>query len=410
MKAYDTQHWARTSTYPGTLSGPLTASAWIRSELGGELQFQLRLRGTLVNSNTLVTYDSTTFRFTSAEYVQKSFTVTPPEPIKNVQVELRFIAIGFNIQYPSFGGFQLEKGTYATSMIHGYYGEGYSWLGIPFDSPSKRTVDAVCGGRLVNLRDLGFRLTAVNGLGIPEDFDLNAQSRANGRGSVFTCRSIESREISFDGMLYACSLETLLSKRNQLGYAVFSYDSPRCFVWQPLDECDNPLPCVEFTGVLDKGMSFNFATHYGEEIELTFTNFDIEITECGTSCTDLVFKDRVLANGLVTLDVNGNFVVVPPPPGFQVLKRAEISRYNGKLYIAYNVGGNTRIAEYDGSDWTVIAQATGSNTALYSYGKYLFAAVNNLGVYTASGPYTGNSVNYFAIIDLQEKTIVGNPG
>lgn len=396
----------KTSADVAALTGTLTASVFVRSS---NAYFNIIIKGNDANTNANLEYTSRVFHVQSEEWEQYEYTFKTPNGIKNTTMEIRFIETNPIVaQYIDIAGFQLEKGEYGTTFIHGYAGEGYKWLGQPFNSPSQRSEDAICGGKVYNLRKLGFRLTAINGLGIPDDLDINSQPKAFGLGSVFTCRSIESREITLEGVIYGCNLQQFLSKRNNIGYAIFDMKKPRCFKFRPISGCTT-LPCVEFTGLLDEGFSFGYNSHHGEEIELKFVNLDILINDCNTTCIDVDVTQTTHNSAILPIAEDGSIVELDAfnPVDTKTISGVTYSTYTGKFYAIANGNLIYRIAEWDGNQWKSIILCGREIESLYTYGNKLFAGTKGGGTFwgAAFNGWTGTSGRYLCVADLDAKEV-----
>lgn len=394
-----------------TVKGPLTFSIWARSP-GSNIQFQARVVGKDNVSNANLSYPSGVINLTN-DFAQYSFTFTSPNGIYGIEVEV-YVTSGQQID---IAGIQLEQGSYATSFIHGYNGEGYSWNGQPFNASSTRSADVICGGRKINLRDLGFRITNVEGLGIPDNFDINRQPKAFGLGSIFTCRSIDDREITIEGVIYSCSLKDLLNTRNKLGYALFDKNKMRCFEWQPRD-CLNTEECVQFTGLLDSGMTFGFNSHHGEELEISLINTEIALKACEPTCTDVTTTQTTYTNRVISFNENGVFTNIPQiklngSESGIITQSMTYSSYTKHLYatISYTFGGGATqyfIVEFDGLEWFPIISSNSIFNTIYCYGNALCAG--STGNPTISGVngngWTGTSAGPLIFGWLDSKKIV----
>lgn len=407
---------------PMTLNGIFTASIWAKS-VTPTSRFYISISAKDSITNSTVVYNSKNFTANSEDFEQFSHTFNLPElgstaGIYSITVIIRFLSSAI----VDIVGLQLENGSYPTTFIHGYGGEGYKWNGIPFNDSSTRTVDAICGGLEINLKDLGFRITSVEGLGIPDDFDLNNQPRAFGLGSIFTSRSIDKREINFSGILYATDLESLLTKRNNIGHAVFELNKQRCFKWEPKN-CTADTPCVTFNGILSSGLSFDYNNHHGEEIELSFTATDIELESCDTNCETLDVESTIVSNSLIPLDSSGNRIDIP---AITLVTYTDIriidvtaSRYTGKIYASISaMNGITQfyfLMQYNGIEWIPIAQSTTQINRLHCFSKYIFGggtadAGATEPTFTGLNGYSGTYAGMLLIIDFELKTLHSTTG
>lgn len=402
-----------------TLSGIFAASVWIKS-VSKNTEFYITISGQDAITTNAVAYHSGNFLAEDDDFNQFSHVfdlakLGSPNGVYNVVLIINFVSSSAVVDVV---GLQLEKGEYPTTFIHGYGGEGYKWDGIPFNGPSTRTTEAICGGLEINLKKLGFKITAVDGLGIPDDFDLNNQSRAFGLGSIFNSRSIDAREINFTGYLYSKNLETLLTQRNNIGYAVFELNKARCFKWEP-KTCTSNTPCVTFNGILSSGLAFDFNNNHAEEIELSFIATDVEILSCDTTCETLDIGSTTVNDGLMPLDSSGNRLDIPPITlatysGISI-QNVAVSRYTGKIYASISAVSGLLVTEYfimvyDGFEWIPIIESSTSILKLYCFSKFLFAGmIADIGpsepTLTGLNGFTGTDTSLLLILDLELESI-----
>lgn len=395
------------SSTPETLNGTYTLSFWVRSDESAK--FSISASFTTVLGPTVKT--SSTF-VANRQWEQYSFTFdTEGLPGKNVTVRLN----GKDNLSLQIGAAQLEAGKYPTTLIHGYLGKGYKWLGVPFDSVARRDISVIDGGRKINLKQLGMKLTSIEGLGLP-DMEHVTTPLAFQQGSLFDCTTLKERDFEMSFVLNSLSLKDLLCARNAVGRAIFSLNQERCFIWQPID-CGVPL-CdeVKFTAVYSGGFSLGLTSHFGEEIKLSFTGYDIAMKQGLRETVVLNPVEDISHTAIVGVDEYGNTQVLPPFTGISTsiytVKQAVISPYDGNLYIAVSEGTfpplRGMILRYDGSSWVMIAYSAygGTYTALHADGKYLYVGVFGA-AYTVVGasPFTGTSGIGIARINLATQQV-----
>jgi hypothetical protein len=394
-----------------TKVGTYYASIWAKS-IAPNTQFRIRIRGNNATTNAAVVLLSNVFTASTEDFQRYEYVFTTTG-LYSVYVDVLIVS-GTTID---IAGMQLEKGNYATSFIHGFAGEGYNWNGPPYDGSSTRQDTVLCGGREINLKDLGFRITSVEGLGIPDNFEINSQPKAFGLGSIFTCRSIDNREISVSGVVYACDLKSLLTQRNNIGYAVFDLNKMRCFKWQPYD-CKNTMECVQFFGLFESGLSFGYNTHYGEEIELNFVSPDIGIRSCNNTCQTLDTGTVSNQNKIIAFEETGARADLPTPSlaTFTLLSiiKMEYSTFTKKLYAACSFisGVTTRYAilEYDGEGWIPIIFSTAPIKTIYTYGNWLFAGTTGNSTFSGQNGWVNTGTGLVMFGDLSRKKVSGDTG
>lgn len=390
-----------------SIKGQYTASIWAKSIDGARFHIQV-----YYDTGVGVVVDSIEFT-TSDTWNQYSFTFdTGSSTGTGVQVRV----VGTDTKCLHVAAAQLEKGKYPTTLIHGYKGSGYTWLGTPFASASRRNASVVSGGRKVNLRDLGMKLTSIDGLGIP-DIDHSVTELAFRYGSKFNGMSIKNRDYDMEFTLHSISLKDLLCSRNKVGQAIFTLNKPVTFVWQPLD-CGVPI-CEEvtFTAVYKSGFSLGLNSYYGEEIKLNFVGYDIEMNATTTTTELLNSVVSLVHSAIVGIDSYGNMQILPPlstiSPAIYRCRGMVISPYDGNLYAIFDDGGPPSaprgvVLRYNGTSWTKIAQGTTANgamTAIHADGRYLYIGISLLQTIQGQSGFFGTSGVGMARINLAAQTV-----
>lgn len=390
------------------IHGKYTASIWAKSDDNSKFFIKV------FYNNGVVGIRKASIEFTAtSSWQQYSFTFdTGNDTGNSVLVEI----VGNDIYCLDVAAAQLEKGTYATTLIHGFLGNGYSWLGLPFGSASRREVFVTSGGRKINLKDLGMKLTSIDGLGLP-DVDHSTTDLAFKYGSKFNGSTIKERDFDMEFTLYSTSLEDLLCARNKIGRAIFTLNQPRTFIWQPL-ECGVPI-CepIRFNAVYKSGFSLGLNSHYGEEIKLNFTGYDIEMTSLTQNTEELNDVSTLVHAAIVGMDYYGNLQVLPSLSSISAAifecKGMVVSPYDGNLYALFSDGGPPStprglVLRYNGVSWVKIAQGTTANgamTAIHADGKYLYVGISLLQTIQGQNGFSGTSGAGFARINLAAQTV-----
>lgn len=380
-----------------TVSGDIAASVWIRSDTPVKFIIQVGAT-TTINSEI----------FTTSNIWQQFSVVHNTTTHNNVTVKVIPLETG-TIQ---LAGFQLEQGKYPTTFVHGFGGEGYKWLGIPYSSVARRDASVIDGGRIVNLKTLGMRLTSIEGLGLPS-IDHAVIPLAFKHGSLYNGMILKERDFDMEFTLHSVSLKDLLCARNNIGKTIFDQDKPRTFIWQPLD-CGVPI-CepVKFSAVYSDGFTLGLNALFGEEIKLSFTGYDIAMKELYSHTHELNTVEDVEHGSVIGMDAFGNLTTLPALPSAGIVKcrGMVISPYDNNLYTIHDDGsGPPRgvILRYDGNNWTKIAQtvtAGGACTAIHAVGKYLFVAASLEQNMTGQGTFSGTSGKGITRIDLSSETV-----
>lgn len=391
----------------GSINGTYTISCWAKSSTNApialEIYYITGVTGNVKRSAKFITNDV---------WTQYSYTFSTGGST-GTSVQARFI--GYAPHTIDLAGMQLEKGSYATTFISGFSGEGYKWLGLPFASSSRRLESVITGGRKVNLKSLGMRLTAIDGLGLPQ-VDHVVTPLAFQYGSLFNCYSIKERDYDMEFTLYATTLVNLLSSRNTIGKAIFSINQPRCFIWQPLNcgqaICDEVL----FTAAYKDGFSLGLNSRYGEEIKLSFTDYTVLMNKTIKETYENEAVTAVVHPAIIAVDNYGNPIVLPSFSSISAsifrVRGMVVSPYDGYLYVVvdedsgFTVRG--RVLRYDGTAWTSIARGSsflGAMTALHAHGAKLYVAISNLQTFIGESPFVGTSGNGLGVINLANNTV-----
>ena len=388
--------------------GHLTLSMWLKTDIPTEFRMLVNFSddgGSPFYTKQIKVIDS---------WQQYSFTF-PIDGTLLTYIDVQLLPNAASTVYVA--AMQLETGAYPTTLIHGYMGDGYKWFGTPFISPSRRLASVSSGGRKINLKDLGLRLTSIEGLGIPDNFDHSTTELAFKYGSKFNGMAIKDRDISIEFTLYSISLGDLLCTRNKIGKAIFKIDNPVTFIWEP-KECGAPY-CEEilFTAVYKSGFSLGLNSHFGEEIKLSFTNYDIIMRQNIAQTTILSTVVSLVHPAVIGLDNFGNLKLLPPLSSISssIYKNRGmvISPYDGNLYAIFDDGGppfapRGVLLRYNGSSWTKIAQGTTANgamTAIYADKNYIYVGISMLQTITGQSGFTGTSGIGMARVNLATKTV-----
>jgi len=391
-----------------SIKGKYTASIWAKSDDNSKFFIKIFYN----NGTSGIRQSSIEFR-ASNTWQQYSFTFdTGVDTGNSVELEI----VGNDIYCLDVAAAQLEKGEYATTLIHGFLGNGYDWLGVPFGSSSRRNKNVIDGGRKINLKDLGMKLTSIEGLGLP-DIGHSTTDLAFKYGSKYNGATIKERDFDMEFVLYSTSLDDLLCSRNKIGRAIFTLNQPRTFLWQPTD-CGVPF-CepIKFNAVYKSGFSLGLNSHFGEEIKLNFTAYDIEMTASTQVTSELNTITSLVHSAIVGMDYYGNLKILPPlstiSPSIFQCKGMVVSPYDGNLYAIFSDGGPPSAPRgvvlcYNGVSWAKIAEgstANGAMTAIHADGKYLYVAISLLQTITAGSGFSGTSGVGLTRINLAAKTV-----
>ena len=260
------------------------------------------------------------------------------------------------------------------------------------------------------------RLTSIDGLGIP-DSDHQTTDLAFSYGSKFNGLSFKDRDYDMEFTLYSLSLNDLLCARNSVGRAIFNLNQAVTFLWQPLN-CGLPIcDAVKFQAVYKGGFSLGLNSHYGEEVKLNFTGYDIAMKSMTTESQQLSTSTSLVHQAIIGVDKYGNLNALAPVTAIaSTIHRCHgmvVSPYDGLLYAIYEDGSVEASARgvvlrYDGLSWTKIAQgstASGGFLAIHANAQYIYVSIKNRQSVTGQSGFTGTSGLGLARINLASRTV-----
>lgn len=261
-------------------------------------------------------------------------------------------------------GLQLEFGDYPTTYIDGDqvgYKSGfldYYWLGTAHDSYSVRTGNCRAGGRVVPLKDLGFEVLNVIGLGIPPlEHDFMPYGILD--GSEYHDTHVPSRQFTITGAMFGKQRGQLQKARKNL---IDTIKPDLVLPRQPVvlryefnRDCEEEGIVLDIPSVYIEGMGGQFDNHHQERIALTFQAPNPFLLDEGNTSAFLDDLDAELAMSWAFRDVNGLWtdygdVEFLANPGF-ILEMIQ-SKYRGGLWIAgqfdtFNTHACDRLAYMD---------------------------------------------------------------
>ena len=209
---------------------------------------------------------------------------------------------------------QLEAAAYATTWFCGESLEKssnslarqpYIWGGINHASISYRYLEAKNGGRIYNLRDKGFMLTGIVGLGMNEPSNIIDQL-SDGQG--YYNKTIPTvRNFSLVGSIYGSNYNDLSVKKNSLYELLSPFGhnpnaQPLLMLYQALDDCGNPTgKTLRIYCFYKGGLSSTTDNLYGEKISIDFEMAD-----------PYIYSDNYnsLALGYQTAIANANYIAM----------------------------------------------------------------------------------------------------
>lgn len=150
----------------------------------------------------------------------------------------------------------------------------YYWTGIPYVSSSIRLNSTRSGGRVINLKDIGFQLTAISGLGLSEP-DIDTMEYSVLDGGQFNSQKKVNRSFTIAGRIVASSSFQYQAFMESL-YQMVDMDSnplrnPIVVKYMPMD---NDLvqigPEVDIVATYSGGLEGQYNNTIGSQITISF--------------------------------------------------------------------------------------------------------------------------------------------
>lgn len=329
-------------------------------------------RVTVGTSNSGLTAPFASHEFTSTgDWQRVEYTFTTPTSLATAPyICIMHTDAGVNHKW-RIDGVQYENSDHATTFISGNLGDGYGWTGSANASSSYRQASVSNGGRIVNLSDLGLKITGFSGLGLPEP-EIDLQPYAGRYGSAIGGMTIERREFSISGVICGKGICDLLCTRAKIGSMISSYGNgcaqPITMRFQPTDSCGVECgECLELKAFYSGGMDGNFQSLYSEEIVIEFVSADPYLYACEETFTKLSLQETVQnATFFVAQGADGNWQMIGDElrsgPTANEIRDAEIGP-DGALYISgsfLDTVGNDGIGRWDGENMTFIGDTNGA--------------------------------------------------
>lgn len=346
-----------TTLIPTTLSNWYTLSLDFRGAGGYPYQLYFADQwGTKLNYATLTFYATGDWQRVSVPYYETQTTSRRFYITKN----------GSSNIYPFYvDGAQVENKAYATTYFDGDsvgYVTGVSdfyWTGARHASTSARSAQTGAGGKVMKLKDLGFTLMAVVGLGMapmqPISQDYGWQD-----GALYQRTRKPARDFTLVGQMEGQSLAELHQNRA----ALMQYLSPdRTATHQPLllqyeyaNELGEPTgEVLNIPAVYRGGLEGQTDNLYAEKTALSFTEYFPLIQKASEEGASLGYQ-ATLANANYIVQRSGDVWAALGSGANNAVYAVEISP-DGYLYAAgafSTMGGVVcnGIARWDGTIWT----------------------------------------------------------
>lgn len=214
-------------------------------------------------------------------------------------------------------GWQVENKSYDTTYCDGdltgfVTGEvAYYWTGLYHGSTSVRVATTRSGGRIINLREYGFRLLGSQGLGLAPVVNYSLPSNLGGAYYQSTIEGV--REFALLGDICFEHYYQVSRAKSQLerafSYNLTPYRQPLLLHFQETDDCGNPvgdevyIKCLYDSGL--EGVTDNLT---GEKLAIRFTAFDKDaLIADGDRAISILTKTPVAAERIVRLSSDGTW-------------------------------------------------------------------------------------------------------
>lgn len=262
-------------------------------------------------------------------------------------------------------GLQCEVGgptTYLDGDQKGYVkGQAaYRWNGTPHASTSTRILQTRSGGEVVRLRDIGFNLLAIIGLGLAPVANLSTDYAVLD-GSLYQNTRTLSRNFTLIGAVFGKHLASLQQVRQQLinlikPDLVFP-KQPLLMLYEYADECGNPSgETLEIVCNYSGGLEGNTDNLYQENIGMQFTMFAPQIFGSGNKSSSLAYQNVLAVSGALIRNASGVWSSVNLSSFSSYGITEVIIGRDGKYYFGgFFVSGATRygVISYDPSTSTL---------------------------------------------------------
>lgn len=353
--------------YPsGTGTSVLTYQSGL--PLSGQYTFSFYIAGIGQSGQATLRFDNQfkTFDIRNNEYIRVFYTGTLPDN----GVPKNF-GITTTVRY-QVTAMQLEEGTLTTYFSGNTPTEeydvknGYAWLGEPYNSVSIRKSGVYSGGEIISLYELGFNVTAVEGIGFPDLSPILFEQALNNK-RIYSFSNIAARDVVIDGVITSKNFGSLVTKRYDIGSLIHKTDKPVRIYFTPYEHCDqDDVSCMYFDFLYQSGLNDEFDSWFGQEVSLSGTTLDPCLNKCiPYTYNTTFFSDMVVeASGNAFFFINEDGTVEDANmPNFTSSpthsRLIDATESNGILYalIEQKNGSvtNHHFVKYSSGTWTKIA-------------------------------------------------------
>lgn len=276
-------------------------------------------------------------------------------------------------------------------LIPNQYPPAYTWNGTPHASTSSRSGQSRAGGRIVKLKDFGWFLTAIIGLGLAVPQNQAMDYAALDGGQDLGSRK-PIRQFTLAGQFAANTFLRLRENRGALASLLdrdlIGEDQRLKLIYQAMNGCspmgEEAVVICKYTG----GLEGNTDGHFGSSAPITFTQYLPFVFGGGESAAVLTTRQTVTnANFITQRAANGGWGALSTGVSGNAVK-ALIYGLDNALYIggAFTLAGGVAdtdgIAKWDGSAFsalgtgrdgltTITSLAIDRTGALYAGGSFL---------------------------------------
>jgi hypothetical protein len=364
-----------------------------------------------------------------------TFTYYATSNYANARLSIAFLdSTGVLDENPFYiDGVQIENKAYPTTYFDGEskgYLAGqtaYFWNGARAASTSTRIAATGSGGKEVSIRDLGFSLLGVLGLGM---IPFNAANTALSNGGALYQKSIpQTREFTLVGAFEGESYAEIDRKRKELlaiiGPERLSLHQPILLKYHRINRrTGEDTETIEIPCVYENGLEKTMDNPNQERVAIVFRQFIPSLFSDYDSSAVLGLSLSVSnANGIIKQDSTGLWSAMGTGANSVVYALAigpDGSLYaGGEFTSAGGVANTSRIAKWNGTAWsalgtgangTVRTLAIGPDGSLYAGGEFTSAG----GVANTSRIAKWNGTTWSAldtgINDTVNALIIGTDG
>lgn len=262
-----------------------------------------------------------------------------------------------------------------TGLIPNQYPPAYGWTGTPHASTSYRTGQTRAGGRIVLLKNLGFLLTAIIGLGlVPPQHQALTFAQLDGGQYQNTLKP--PRTFSIAGRVAAGTPNEADAALAQIGDLL---DRDRVALRQPLvltmqaQECG--VDCgnaVQVQAIYSGGLEGNTVELPTQQVPITFTQYLPFITSTSQGAALTVQQSVTNANAIAQRSPSGVWSAISTGMSggaasvYALARGLDGTIYAGGDFTDAGGSGADYLAKWNGSNWSIVRSATALNGVVFA--------------------------------------------